>query len=89
MEPINDTNRVNQDSLGLSIKSSNPEEFPIAYSDNIWDIVLSGTNLARLLENIGSFDQHTINELFASMFINSELDPGTSLNNDFNNDFGN
>jgi len=91
MEPIkNDTNKVSQSSLGLSLAPSNPNEFPIVYADNVWDVVNSETNLAELLENIGQFDQHTINELFARILIEGGIGgSGTSFNNDFNNDFGN
>lgn len=91
MEPIkNDTNKVSQNSLGLSFTPSNPNEFPIAYADNVWDIVNSETNLSELLENIGQFDQHTINELFAKILIEHGMGgAGTSFNSDFNNDFGN
>jgi hypothetical protein len=89
MEPIKpNTNKVSQTSLGLSFSSSSPDDFPIVYADNVWDVVNSGTNLAELLENIGQFDQHTINELFARILIEG-IGADTSFNNDFNNDFGN
>ena len=82
------TTKVYQNTLGLSVAPSNPDEFPIVYADNVWDVVNSGTNLSELLENIGQFDQHTINELFARILIEG-IGAGTSFNNDFNNDFGN
>lgn len=54
-------------SMGLTFESGNPAEYPIAYSDNIWDLVRAATspNLADTLGVDGQYDQHTINEVLA------------------------
>lgn len=70
MEPLKpDTTKVTQSGLGLSINSSSPENFPIVYADNVWDIVKEGTDLSNLQGITGSFDQHTLNELFAKLIL--------------------
>lgn len=84
------TTKTSQEYLGVSLRPSDPNSFPIVYADDVWDIAVSETNLAELLGNIGQFDQHTINELFARILIEGGTGgAGTSFNNDFNNDFGN
>lgn len=80
------TEKVQQSNLGLSLAPSDPNAFPIVYSDNVWDIAESGSKLAELLNSTGQFDQHTINEFLAKLIIEGYL--GISFNNDFNDDFG-
>lgn len=84
--PINpSTEKVRQVYYPLSLKPSNDEEFPLAYADNLWDVVHDGSALAQLTEAIGQFDQHTINELLATLIIS--LLPQPSTHRDFTDDF--
>ena len=53
-------------SMGLTFESGNTADYPIAYSDNVWDIAVANTQLALKLGNSGQFDQHTINEDLAA-----------------------
>lgn len=94
--PINpSTNKVDQSYLPLSLKPSSPSRFPISYSDGIWDIVDSGSELSILTGKTGQFDQHTINELFGSNIneIFSSISEiwdyiqGSATHNDFTDDF--
>ena len=55
--------------LPIALKSSNGDEFPIAYCDNIWDIVAAQSKLIGVLGSIGQYDQHTINEALAELAI--------------------
>lgn len=83
------TTKVYQNTLGLSVAPSNPDEFPIVYADNIWDVAENGSKLAELLENIGSFDQHTINELFARILLEGRGgSAGISFDQSFDSSFG-
>ena len=87
IQPIHNTDKVDQTSLGLSLKPSNSSEFPTAYADNIWDIVADGSKLSELLENIGSFDQHTINELFATILLGGGVLGAHSFDDSFDSSF--
>lgn len=53
-------------SMGLTFESGNPDNYPIAYVDNVWDIAAANSQLALKLGNSGQFDQHTINEDLAT-----------------------
>ena len=55
--------------LPIALKSSNGDEFPIAYCDNIWDIVAAQSKLIGVLGSIGQYDQHSINEALAELAI--------------------
>lgn len=55
--------------LPIALKSSNGDEFPIAYCDNIWDIVAAQSKLIDILGSIGQYDQHSINEALAELAI--------------------
>ena len=79
------TDKVPQRYYPLSLVPSNDEEFPLAYADNIWDVVQQGTSLAELTGAIGQFDQHTINELLAALIL--QLLPQPSTHCDFTDDF--
>lgn len=84
--PVNPgTNKVPQSLFPLSLKPSSPTSFPLAYGDNIWDVVHEGSSLAELTEAIGQFDQHTINELFAMLILSLLPQPSTHV--DFTEDF--
>lgn len=84
--PVNpSTNKVPQSLFPLSLKPSSPSSFPLAYCDNLWDVVQEGSSLAELTEAIGQFDQHTINELLAYMIL--QLMPQPSTHVDFTDDF--
>lgn len=84
--PLNpNTNKVPQSLFPLSLKPSSPTSFPLAYGDNIWDVVQEGSSLAELTEAIGQFDQHTINELFAFLILSLLHQPSTHV--DFTGDF--
>lgn len=62
----NETTKVSQSSFNMSFSPSNPDEFPIVYSDDVWDIAEIGSKLAELIDNTGTYDQHALNELFAA-----------------------
>lgn len=64
------TERVEQAGFGLSLMPSSPKRFPIAYADNIWDIVEAGQTLEALLGQPGQYDQHYINERLAQYIYN-------------------
>lgn len=72
--PVNpSTEKVEQSFLPISLKPSSAR-FPIAYADNIWDVVTEGQTLAAMLGQAGQYDQHTINEQLAQYIYNvSEL----------------
>lgn len=61
-----DTTKVSQNTIPASLTASNPNEFPIVYGDDIWDVVGSGSSLASLIGNTGQYDQHSINEALAN-----------------------
>ena len=68
--PINpSTDKVEQSFFPISLKPSSPTTFPIAYADNVWDVVTELQQLAPLAEATGQFDQHTINELLAAKLL--------------------
>lgn len=70
MEPITpSTDKKTQTLVPLTFGSSAPSSYPFAYVDNLWDVVREGSNLAQLTEAIGQFDQHTINELLATLIL--------------------
>lgn len=99
--PVNpSTDKVRQSYFPLSLRPSNEDEFPIAYGDNLWDVVPSGSPIAALAGNTGQFDQHSINELMArsiillQQFTNSvwlpisgQYDHPADFSDDFANDF--
>ncbi len=70
----NSTTKVSLYAVPATLKSSNGNAeseggFPIAYADNIWDVVdkTNSPKLAEVMneENGGQYDQHTINEQLA------------------------
>lgn len=61
-----DTTKVSQNTIPASLTASNPNEFPIVYGDDIWDVVAGGSSLATLIGNTGQYDQHSINEVLAN-----------------------
>lgn len=88
------TEKVRQTRFPLSLAPSSPTTFPIAYSDNLWDVVTAGQTLASLLGGPGQYDQHAINEALAQLIqATNDLywqlitggDPGD--HNDFTDDF--
>ena len=66
--PINpNTSKNVVSSMGSTFESGNPNEYPIAYDDNVWDVVTNeDTEMKELLGGIGQFDQHTINKNLAT-----------------------
>lgn len=85
-DPVKPTiEKVTLSYIPLTLNSSDPESYPFAYVDNLWDVVLQGSSLAALTECIGQFDQHTINELLAAMIL--QLMPQPSTHQDFTDDF--
>ncbi len=64
--------KVEQSGLGVSFKSTNPNEFPIVYADDSWDIAEKGSKLAELM-NDGqegkeeTYTQHDINHKLAEI----------------------
>lgn len=87
--PISEsTTKVQQSNLPISIKPSAPSRFPINYADNQWDIAAAETALAALAGQTGTFDQHSLNELFARVLWLILHPPVVGdFNNDFNDDF--
>lgn len=84
--PVSDsTTKVLQSNLAISLKPSAPSRFPINYADNQWDIAALESALAELAGSTGTFDQHSINELFASILLS--LLPQPSTHQDFTDDF--
>lgn len=73
----------------LTFQSSAPDTYPFAYVDNLWDVVREGSNLAQLTKATGQFDQHTINELLATLILQLITPPAThgSFNRSFNRSF--
>lgn len=61
-----DIEKISQNTIPASITASNPNDFPIVYGDDIWDVAISGSGLANLMGNIGQYDQHSINEALAN-----------------------
>ncbi|MBR6250086.1 MAG: hypothetical protein IKR17_02695 [Bacteroidales bacterium] len=64
--------KVEQSGLGVSFKSTNPNEFPIVYADDAWDIAEKGSKLAVLMNNGGegkeeTYTQHDINHKLAEI----------------------
>lgn len=58
--------KVDQNTVPVSLTVSNPNEFPLVYSDDTWDVIPSGSALAGLMGNFGQYDQHSINETLAT-----------------------
>lgn len=89
------TEKVRQTRFPLSLAPSSPTTFPIAYADDVWDLVQAGQTLASLLGAPGQYDQHTINEALAQLIqatndlfwrmINEGFPPDT--HSDFTDDF--
>lgn len=75
---IDTTNKVDQQNMGLSMKSSNPNEFPILYNDDVWDVIEENSALAEKLGGGGQFDQHQINEALAEKNIMFCIEIGRS-----------
>ena len=64
MNPINpNTEKVEQSFFPLSLKPSSPTSFPIAYSDDIRDVVRSNTSLVGIVGSVGQYTQRGINEM--------------------------
>lgn len=64
MNPINpNTTKVEQSFFPLSLKPSSPTSFPLAYSDNVWDIVRENTSMFSIAGQIGQYTQHDVNEM--------------------------
>ena len=65
---LSTSTKVQQSKSGLSFASANPNEFPIAYQDELWDNVdeVTQPNLTALLGGAAQYDQHTINEALAA-----------------------
>ena len=59
------TTKVEQTGMGLSFKSANPDAFPIAYSDEVWDVADEDSALADAMGAEGQFDQSAVNERMA------------------------
>lgn len=94
--PINpSTEKVEQSFLPISIKPSSPSRFPIAYADNLWDVVNGNTPLSSLTGNTGQFDQHTVNDIVATQLVYLlqqvaslwDYVQGSAEHNDFSGDF--
>ena len=84
--PVNDsTAKVQQSNLPLSVKPSAPSRFPIGYADNQWDIAAAESALAELAGAAATYDQHSLNELFARLILS--LLPQPSTHSDFSDDF--
>ncbi len=82
------TTKVQQQNLAVSIRPSAPSRFPINYADNQWDIAVAGSALAQLAESVGSFDQHSLNELFAYILLQLLSQPSHhDFAADFSSDF--
>ena len=81
----NSTTKVQQSNIAFSMKPSAPNSFPIVYADNQWDIAAAASKLAELAGSTGTFDQHTINELFAQVLL-TLLQPPVA-DGDFTDDF--
>ena len=64
--PKKDTiDKASQFGFGLTFKSSNQNDYPVAYQDDIWDVADENTKLKELMGQVGQYDQHTINEELA------------------------
>ena len=60
------TNKVVQSTVPVSMKPSSTDDFPLVYSEDIWDVVANNSNLKNIVGNYGQYDQHSINESLAS-----------------------
>ena len=66
--PKKDTvDKASQFGFGLTFKSSNQADYPVAYQEDIWDVAAENTKLKELMGQIGQYDQHAINEELATM----------------------
>ena len=84
--PINDsTQKVTQSTFPFSFAPSAPSRFPINYADNAWDIAAAASALAELAGAAATYDQHSLNELFAQLLLS--LLPQPSTHHDFTDDF--
>lgn len=69
-DPINPNDtKVEQSFFPLSLKPSSPTTFPLAYSDNIWDMVRQNTALFTISGQIGQYTQHDINEMIGQYVV--------------------
>ena len=59
------TTKVGLNTIPASLTVSNPNEYPLVYSEDAWDVVESGSSLEGVLGNEGQYDQHVINEALA------------------------
>lgn len=64
--PKKDTiDKASQFGFGLTFKSSNQADYPVAYQEDIWDVAAPNTKLKELMGQVGQYDQHVINEELA------------------------
>ena len=70
---IDNSTKIEQSGFGISFKSANPAEYPIAYQDDLWDVVDKTSNLAKVLntQSDGQYDQHSINEELSKGIVDS------------------
>ena len=60
------TTKATQTNMVMCFRPANPNEYPIAYAEHIWDcITKADSNLVKMLENVGQYTQHEINEALA------------------------
>jgi hypothetical protein len=65
--PKKDTiDKASQFGFGLTFKSANQDDYPVAYQEDIWDVADENTKLKELMGQVGQYDQHVINEELAS-----------------------
>ena len=60
-----ETTKVIQDSFNLSLTSSDPGSFPIAYDDDMWVVVTRDSSLYDIVGMEGQFSQRQINDALA------------------------
>lgn len=60
-----DLNKVVQSTVPVSMKPSSTDDFPLVYSEDIWDVAADGSNLAELMDGYGQYSQSDINEALA------------------------
>lgn len=59
------TTKATQTNMALSFTTANPDGYPIAYVDDVWDAVEQNTAMSDVMEGTGQYDQKTINEQLA------------------------
>lgn len=59
------TTKTTQTNMALSFTTANPDGYPIAYADDVWDAVEQNTAMSDVMEGTGQYDQKTINEQLA------------------------